>query len=759
MTLRTTTEQSQAAMQCAVDLDQARAYLRALDAQAQSWCFQTFDDGSGKRQALAHTLHGSLDDLAPRLAELNSRGAGVFVTVNEVPRGKPRKADKVTRVRAVFADFDDGERDNDAAIKAADLPPSIIVQSSPSKRHAYWLTDDVALSDFTPMQAAIIAKLGSDKAIKDLSRVMRLPGFWHRKGAPQKVQLLTTASVGYSAAQLAEAFAPAPAAPPAPATPAVSLQAPTAPVVLQPAALDAYALAALENAAYAVSVAGRGERNQTLNASAYGLARLVAAQRLSWQQCADRLTHAALTAGLVPGEIRATLQSALKAGSTNPNMQGLQADGQRDFSGWKIDNLTGELREPEPPKQHPLACIVDACEQLQAPRWLLPGFMAEGLTLIAGGHGVGKTTALLPLACAVAGIHEHGWPLAPKHWREVIYVTEDIPQAQRILAGLAGHLATTTATIADRLRLVDARRLSADYLVQVGKTYRERYTRTVEGVELLPLVVLDTQAATIALENENDNSEASAAVAELKQHFEGLPVWLVAHLAKANLNRQDAQNLSARGASAWEADANCTAFLVKEGDGASASRWLVLGKRRFEPRWPELQLESHHTEATGYDAWGEPEPLTLRWAIASPRDGTRAEQTAKAKEAQALQDEAELRQEIRDAVQIAWQQGHPLNRAGVRASVKRKGADVVACIERLLGEGWLVEIHVPVKLRKHPRQSDFLVNLDTPEREATRRGEPLPEGKTVIPESWMKPVSIVPENEAENAPEGASEAA
>ena len=405
---------------------------------------------------------------------------------------------------------------------------------------------------------------------------------------------------------------------------------------------------------------------------------------------------------------------------------------------------TSAVQEPPDDQEHPLARIV-APGGLKAPEWLLPGFMAAGVTLIAGGHGVGKTTALLPLACGVAGIHEHGWALAPKHWRSVIYVTEDIPQAQRILHGLAGHLATTAEAIAQRVRLVDACRLEPSYLVQVGDAYRARYSRTVQGVELAPLVVLDTQAATLALESENDNSEASAAVAMLKQRFAGLPVWLVAHLAKTSLNRSDVQNLSSRGASAWEADANATAFLVREGDGASASRWLVLGKRRFEPKWAELQLQSHCTETIGLDAWGEPEPLTLRWAIAQPQEGGRQEVADQARKAQAQQEDAELRQDIRDAVQIAWQEGHPLNRAAVKAKMRRKSAEVVACVERLLAEGWLQEIHVPRDVRAHPSRADFLVNLDSVERESVRSGKPLPQAKAAIPESWKKQKAPVPE--------------
>ena len=526
--------------------------------------------------------------------------------------------------------------------------------------------------------------------------------------------------------------------------------APQAPTAAPRGEHDRYTQRAIERAISDVLIPGKNKRNNTLNATTYGLARLAAANRLDWGQVSQALECAAVAAGLAPAEIRATLKSAWDAGSTDPNFDGMPRDNGHTLQQWDIDADTGDLREPAP---HPLALIVAPCEQLQAPRWLLPGFMAEGLTLIAGGHGAGKTTALLPLACGVAGIHEPGWPLAPKHWREVVYIIEDIDQAQRVLHGLACHLGTTAQAIAERVHLVDARRLPADYLVKVGATYRERYTRTVEGVELLPLVLLDTQAATIALENENDNSEASAAVAMLKQHFEGLPVWLVAHVAKANINRTEA--MAARGASAWEADANATAFLIKEGE----ERWLMLGKRRFEPRWPEMQLQSYFKEEVGYDAWGEFETVPLRWAIARPAEGTRAAQQAEAKAAQAAGEEAALRQEIRDTVQSAWQEGNPLNRAGVKVRIRRKTAEVVACIECLLSEGWLLEIHVPREQRTHPRRSDFLINLTSAEREDIRAGLPAPERKTTIPESWKKPFSSVPDTEAEKAPKGGEVAA
>ena len=215
----------------APDMHQAEAFLNALDPFALQWCFQTFDDGPEKRGHLASTQRGTWLELAPRLQTLNAQGAGVFVTVNEVAPGKPRKDENIKRVRAVFADFDDASRDNLAALKCVALEPSILVESSPGKFHAYWLVNDMETEDFRPLQQAIAEKLGTDSKVKDLPRVMRVPGFMHKKGAPELVKLRQASGQTYTMAELQAAFAPAqqPAPQPPVFTPLESdLNAPTA---------------------------------------------------------------------------------------------------------------------------------------------------------------------------------------------------------------------------------------------------------------------------------------------------------------------------------------------------------------------------------------------------------------------------------------------------------------------------------------------------------------------------------------------------
>lgn len=409
----------------------------------------------------------------------------------------------------------------------------------------------------------------------------------------------------------------------------------------------------------------------------------------------------------------------------------MQRDG-LDVLALLLANVT-EPPKPEP-KVHPLARFVDFDGTAKAPRWVIPGFIGHGVVVIAGAHGVGKTTALLPLAMTAAGLH--GGQLMPHQWRHVVYVTEDVEQARRIMAGIVGYsnLGISLESVRERMHIVEALRLDPAYVAQVGKTYREQFTRTVDGVEVLPLVVLDTKSAVLALDNENDNSEASAMMAALKQGFDGLPVWLIGHVAKPNIGRADVSGLSSRGASAIEGDANQTLFLVREGE----SRYLVLGKTRFEPRWPELEITSYTAQAPANDEYGNMETIIMRWGVAAPAEMSRKEASEQAAEQQRKEDAATLRQDVRDAVETAWLTGNPLNRTGVKAKVGGNGASVVAMVENLLSERWLYEVEVPGKIRIINSKKAYLVNLTTDEHEAVVRGEGLPSTKLEIPKSWQK---------------------
>ncbi|MDR7134526.1 hypothetical protein J2X06_001710 [Lysobacter niastensis] len=154
------------------DLAQTQLFLGIVDSLAQHWNYRTIPERGG---GSAHNYTGPLHEVATDLQLDNGNGYGVFVVINE---GGHKKAD-ITRVRALWADFD-----RPALPCTLPLDPHIVVESSPGKYHVYWLVDDVPLDQFDPLQKAIAAHCGSDPSVCDLSRVMRLPGFIHHKGAP-----------------------------------------------------------------------------------------------------------------------------------------------------------------------------------------------------------------------------------------------------------------------------------------------------------------------------------------------------------------------------------------------------------------------------------------------------------------------------------------------------------------------------------------------------------------------------------------------
>ena len=393
---------------------------------------------------------------------------------------------------------------------------------------------------------------------------------------------------------------------------------------------------------------------------------------------------------------------------------------------------------PPEKEQHPLARFVDYSMEPRPPRFIIPDLVDYGVVTIAGGHGVGKTSTLLPLAMMAAGLHHPDDPIAPQEWRHVVYVCEDVAQAQRILSGIVNHglLGLDEATVRARFHLVEACRLPPEIVAQVGAVYRSEFTRMARGVEVAPLVVLDTNAAVLDLDDGNANSEISRAMAQLKQSFSGLPVWLVCHVSKAVKNRTDAAELSALGGVAFEADSVQNLYLVKE--DKSDLRYLVLGKCRFEKRWPEMQIQSHHEKVTALDEFGQMVELTLRWNTVHPPEKSRREAAQEAQNEARKAEEADLRDEIRQMVQVAWQSGLPLNREALKAKVRRNRNAVSACIEQLLGERWLHEVVIPPKERSNPKRASFLINLSTEEHEAALQTGNLPTDKLKVPNSWRR---------------------
>lgn len=166
----------------AIDLSAAHAFCDALAGRDSVLTFQTFAE-SQTTSMRPLVRHGTLRQHEDLLTNANSSGAGVFVTVNATD-GRGRKAGNVTRVRAVFADFDGAPLPETFPIR-----PHALIESSPARWHAYWFCDGLPVSQFAAVQRSIAHAFGSDPVVCDLPRVMRLPGFFHQKGEPFKTRI------------------------------------------------------------------------------------------------------------------------------------------------------------------------------------------------------------------------------------------------------------------------------------------------------------------------------------------------------------------------------------------------------------------------------------------------------------------------------------------------------------------------------------------------------------------------------------------
>lgn len=227
------------------NIEAAQRFLSMLDPAASAFTFQTFDDNKTRQKTnkealgydpLERVIHGTLEECAGELQELNRRGAGIFVAVNRIEpplddNGQPKTRGKGVRtkrnlsaIRANFSEDDTGFQGK------YPLEPSIIVESSPGKKHVYWIDAEPVMAgpakqdaggrwtlaaealqaraEFDAIQAQLVAHFGSDKNAKDVTRVLRLPGFFHMKqpDRPHLVCILETSGQRCSLAKRMQAF-------------------------------------------------------------------------------------------------------------------------------------------------------------------------------------------------------------------------------------------------------------------------------------------------------------------------------------------------------------------------------------------------------------------------------------------------------------------------------------------------------------------------------------------------------------------------
>lgn len=110
---------------------------------------------------------------------LNKEGYGIFFTPNSF-NGKRQKKN-ISKINYWIVDIDEGNKNNMLEkIKNLILQPSMIVETKRGY-HLYWKSLDATKEKYEEIENLLIVKMNGDKGVKDYTRLLRCPNFYHMK--------------------------------------------------------------------------------------------------------------------------------------------------------------------------------------------------------------------------------------------------------------------------------------------------------------------------------------------------------------------------------------------------------------------------------------------------------------------------------------------------------------------------------------------------------------------------------------------------
>jgi hypothetical protein len=177
---------------------------------------QTFADHPGAER-YPEIRHGTLQSLTAWAVERNQAGYGIYVTVNRTD-GRGRKAENIAGLRTWYTDIDGLPTDEQKHAKVYDvlrgpLPPSAIIKTR-NGIHCYYFAEpnqEVSNEAFKRTVKGVARYYGGDEGVCDISRVLRLPGYFHQKdpAEPYLVEVIwRDEGIMYREADLRAAYPP-----------------------------------------------------------------------------------------------------------------------------------------------------------------------------------------------------------------------------------------------------------------------------------------------------------------------------------------------------------------------------------------------------------------------------------------------------------------------------------------------------------------------------------------------------------------------
>jgi hypothetical protein len=184
-----------------IDLEMGAEFFSAFN--ENRFTFRTYSDDKTKGKPIEGFIHGSFDVAKRSLATRNHSKNSVCYNT-QITDFKGGGIKNIVGLRSIFID------DDTTGFQRTDFPllPSLIVQTSPGKYQYTWLFDEpnVLYDEWSNMNHVLIDSWAHDPNCKDFSRILRVPGYIHNKGAPFLVTLVANNNVKYSWEELKTTF-------------------------------------------------------------------------------------------------------------------------------------------------------------------------------------------------------------------------------------------------------------------------------------------------------------------------------------------------------------------------------------------------------------------------------------------------------------------------------------------------------------------------------------------------------------------------